>query len=289
MIYSTYACSFHFASFFTGVFIGSLFPMGYIYLQTFSPNYLQKTTINSAYNVLYLMSYAQIQFNRLSRWIRSFHPNKNASTNGVQYKIEYVKQGYVIHQHSGTVVSNSMECGSDFVTYGDAIECVNADFMIYSVLGSDFVVNGVRNDSNQIWLKKVCEVEMVPTTLEKTTECGDCETSVEDAGIQFIGVELVINDTHIYPIMLKTDEYNYYTVGSILHKPFMMYYLIHHVDLTREERNELDALYLHGNWCLNIIDHEVNQLSIHLHNEERITFLKDGGYSLTYETMGCGN
>lgn len=226
-----------------------------------SPNQLQKGMIHGAYNILYITSCFHIKVRQFSRWLSSVGRQwglLSSDAVSAEYSIEYVKQGEVI-QHA---MSDNIE------NYYASNEHINADF----------VICGVHKSHQEGWLKKVCDFPLDDND----------QMVVKDAGIKFVDMQLQIKRKgHNEPpiqlsIQLKTPKYNYYTTGGLLNKAFMLYYLKNHADISAELKTELNTLYLNGEWHLHIVDHDVNQLTLLLHNDETITFLEDGGYSLTY-------
>ena len=83
--------------------------------------------------------------------------------------------------------------------------------------------------------------------------------------VKFMSIELEYNN-NVYPIVLKTDNYNYFIVNNCLNQNFLKYYLKN--DLKISEKIEAKFEY-----NMTIIDHNVNIVSIN--QEQNIVFTKD--------------
>jgi hypothetical protein len=95
----------------------------------------------------------------------------------------------------------------------------------------------------------------------------------ELSNIQFMLMEFIVNNDNIFRIQLKTDEYNYYTVGNRFGRLFCVFYVNHHLN-AKLVVTPSDQL------AIRLIDHEVNSVLVDVsenqHHDTCIELKKDG-------------
>ena len=91
----------------------------------------------------------------------------------------------------------------------------------------------------------------------------------EYSDIKFIQLSIKIEESTIYKIDLKTDDYNYYLVGNKFTKEFFCYYLINYLNVDETILNECKM-------NIKIIDHNANILEMDFTDKnESIVIFKD--------------
>jgi hypothetical protein len=87
------------------------------------------------------------------------------------------------------------------------------------------------------------------------------------SNIKFISVNLTYNST-VYPIELKTDNYNHYIVNNVLNIDFFRYYLTNVLKIQIEDDFE---------YKVSIIDQDANFIDLYTHD---ILVIKENNYEI---------
>jgi len=98
----------------------------------------------------------------------------------------------------------------------------------------------------------------------------------EQSEIKFILVEFIVGDKH-FKLDFKTDTYNFYVVGNIINRQFILYFMnnIYDDHLSIQDLNKYgDKHYL------KILDHEVNELMLEMNDDNDNIIIQKNSYSV---------
>ena len=168
---------------------------GFLYKREFLYDIYNNTMILGMYNIIYAISYTQIQISKVVNYIQNNEQIKKyfkstTDTEEKGTKIELIKDGF----------SNGVLYDENYIL----------DNPIYSGVEYDFLLFSYKQD-NGITYKKILQKC-------KTEE----DLHLELSNIKFILIEIIMGD-NIIKIDLSTDKYNYYVVDNIIDKHVIQY------------------------------------------------------------------
>jgi hypothetical protein len=230
--------------------------IGYIYFKpiflknTYLNNYVQtnfkNTLINLTYTYIYYYSRVQlylIQFNIIKKKVIKFISSnifkKNASEN-----YEIIKNGKI-----QTITKQILDNDTDLIN--------SCHLIIYS----DYT----ENDDNQCINKIVLHPKAYNSSNDYTT-----------TNYSFIQSNIVFEDGTEIDLKFKNENYNYYIVGNIINKKFILYFLRKHY--TNHVKDFSDNFIT--NYKIKIIDQNINILQV---NDNEVLEMKQDNYTIYKE------
>jgi hypothetical protein len=219
----------------------------------FISSFLEKILINIGYNVIYGYSYLQIKYNKYKPYINIICLSIN----------DFLKQNKLINSNP-TLPKLVLE------VYGKGN---NINNIILDKINNDKFIN--YEIDTQTKLQQSFDLIILSDNLSSSTTCINKVHYLEFptmilydvSNIKFISVNLTYNST-VYPIELKTDNYNHYIVNNVLNIDFFRYYLTNVLKIQIEDDFE---------YKVSIIDQDANFIDLYTHD---ILVIKENNYEI---------
>jgi hypothetical protein len=209
---------------------------------------LAPTMIGISYNSIYYYSCCQIYFNKIITYTNVIYKTTVEWLNYLGLTHKEVHPECIFEIYNNGNLQEKILLYNHIDTF-DVKLPINEDILYDLILAYD------NNDN----IKSIDKIDNIEFPIK-------CPFSTSD--IKFIAIELIYNNIS-YPIQLKTDTINYYTVGTILNKNFFKYYLINVLNIKLAENN-LDYKII-------IVDHNVNMVEV---TPDQSIIIKDTNYEI---------